>query len=201
MQWTVVFGITALEIILFFVLCIPLPATSRHNILRSLLHVSAPLKPAFILTILFLIVMLGDSAMRYYDMLDRIQQARSNATAGSDYYLKMQLFLAERNMHLAFFSLFLLFVLWRFMQMIRELVNAEVMRKQAEGSSKAVGHLMEQLLEAENDSKGKSQSEEEKKQVSQEKEKVEKDLDVLKKQNEGTQREYMALLDELNQMQ
>eukprot|EP00123_Amoebidium_parasiticum_P011227 comp20591_c0_seq1/m.26525 comp20591_c0_seq1/g.26525 ORF comp20591_c0_seq1/g.26525 comp20591_c0_seq1/m.26525 type:complete len:215 (-) comp20591_c0_seq1:652-1296(-) len=194
MMWGAVFTIACVEVVLFILLCIPLPASTRHTLLRFFLNIASPLKPAFVVSLLFLVGMLGESTMRYYDLLGRVAAAKDAAKAGNDFYLKMQLFLTERNMHLAFFTLFLLFVLWRFTQMIRELVDAEIMKKQAEGSSKTVGHLMEQLKEVDDIKK-------EKEALEKEREKAAKDLEAMKKQAESTQKEYMSLLDQLGGMQ
>jgi len=134
----------------------------------------------------------------------------------------MRLFRAQRNLYIAGFALFLWFIIRRLVTLIsgqaQVLANLEAAKKQAQGATDAAKKLMEEKENIQNMAKLEdtdldavkrekdlaNELDEVKQELSKARKECEKkslDFDTLKKQSEGTNKEYDRLLKEFSAVQ
>lgn len=194
MLYTPVFIITIVQITMIVLLATPVPPTQRLAIVKKGMQVTASFSPVIICGAVYMLILLGDSVLSYYKTLGRLNDAVDTVNPEREHYLKMKIFEAERNMHLVFFAFFLQFVLWRSCVNVQALVDVETMKKQSDNANATLQELSDKAKENERVA-------EEKKQLEKALAEARLDRDTIKKQNEGTQKEYMSMIDQLAVMQ
>jgi len=150
------------------------------------------------ITFIFILILFIDSVNRVYRVQVELAEAReSNQGGGVLGHERMEVqarkFYSQRNMYLCGFTLFLSLILNRTYTMILEVLRLEEKVKSYEGSSKTGGKQSEKIANAGNAGEiGKL-----KKQLAEK----DRDLETLKKQAEGLNKEYGTLSDKYSATQ
>ncbi|KJE95786.1 hypothetical protein CAOG_06202 [Capsaspora owczarzaki ATCC 30864] len=147
LEWTFVYYLLITEVVIFALLCIPLPIRWRQAILSRIANSKTLLKlwplalvVVAILSFLFFAALTEARATHR----EHEEHKRHNGYHHSgDMQTEIRMFRAQRNMYITGFALFLLVVLNRFYSLITELVRADVLasqaRNQSETTVKALG--------------------------------------------------------------
>lgn len=197
LYYSLVFLMLVTEMAVFMLLILPLPFTWRRKIFTFISESPIVAKLQYGMKIFFIavLVLFIDSVNRVY----RVQVERSAAAdggqggrvvVGGGERMEMQArkFYAQRNMYLCGFTLFLSLILNRTYLMILDILRLEERVKAQEGDPKAKGKASAQLANAGGVG--------EVAQMRKELEQKDRDLETLKKQAQGLQREYNNLGDE-----
>lgn len=134
--WMGVFALLLVELVITFVLVVPVPRRVRNVIARSFIfrfHLGGEAVSKALLFLSFaLMLALMESYFSVQRMMDKLaafgeQDLAAGALAhGHGHYQdKQKLYRAERNMYLAGFALTLLFVIGRLLQLMQESVQLE----------------------------------------------------------------------------
>jgi B-cell receptor-associated protein 31 len=129
--WTTVFIFLIVELLVTFVLVIPVPRFVRNKIARTVFRFN--LGDSFAKSIWFVAIALIFALVDCYFHVQRLQEKLltmedQDAMTGhhhSHHADKQKLYKAERNMYLAGFSLTLLFVIGRITRLMQECVELE----------------------------------------------------------------------------
>lgn len=140
--WTTVFVLLLLELVVTFVLVIPVPRSIRNRIARCIakLDLGGKIGQASLFIMIVLVGALAESIMTVRALYERDTHyfpATSSMTSGNVEQErifhdmdKQRIFRAERNMYLAGFTLTLLFVIARISKLMEESVEMEDEHKQ-----------------------------------------------------------------------
>jgi len=195
LYYSLVFLLLVAEMSLFMLLIVPLPFTIRRRMFTFISEspLVAKLQYGMKITFIFILILFIDSVNRVYRVQVELAAASENAgnAAGVMGHERMEVqarkFYSQRNMYLCGFTLFLSLILNRTYIMILDVLRLEEKVKKYEGNPKATGKESEKLANAGNAGEiGRLK-----------KELAEKDRDLqnLKKQAEGLNREYGDLSD------
>jgi len=200
LYYSLVFLLLVAEMTLFVLLIVPLPFKWRLKLYTFISEspLVAKLQYGLKITFIFILILFIDSVNRVYRVqveLAAASDAQNNGTAvlGSERMeVQARKFYSQRNMYLCGFTLFLSLILNRTYMMILETLKLETKVKQYEGDAKATGADGDKINEA-----GKANEIGNlKKKLAQ----TERDLDNLKKQSEGLNREYRELSDKYSKV-
>ncbi|KJR85920.1 B-cell receptor-associated protein 31-like containing protein [Sporothrix schenckii 1099-18] len=202
LYYTMVFMLLMLEMSLFVVLIVPLPFTLKRRIFTYVLpYVQARRLAPFLsenplvakvqygmkITFIFILILFIDSVNRVYRVQVELGLSSENAANGAAIIGRERLevqarkFYSQRNMYLCGFTLFLSLILNRTYTMILEVLRLEEKLKKYEGTA-ADTKQSEKLAQAgEFGEIGNLKKELAKK---------DRDIETLKKQAQGLQREY-----------
>jgi len=201
LYYSLVFLLLVAEMSLFMLLIVPLPFTIRRKMFTFISEspLVAKLQYGMKITFIFILILFIDSVNRVYRVQVELAAASENAgnAAGVMGHERMEVqarkFYSQRNMYLCGFTLFLSLILNRTYIMILDVLRLEEKVKKYEGDPKATGKEAEKLANAGNVGEiGRLK-----------KELAEKDRDLqnLKKQAEGLNREYGDLSDKYSATQ
>jgi len=201
LYYSLVFLLLVAEMALFVLLIVPLPFKWRLKLYTFISEspLVAKLQYGLKITFIFILILFIDSVNRVYRVqleLAAASDAQNNgrsAVLGSERMeVQARKFYSQRNMYLCGFTLFLSLILNRTYMMILETLKLETKVKQYEGDAKATGADGDKINEA-----GKANEIGNlKKKLAQ----TERDLDNLKKQSEGLNREYRDLSDKYSKV-
>ncbi|KAL9115936.1 MAG: hypothetical protein Q9227_000304 [Pyrenula ochraceoflavens] len=195
LYYTLVFVLLVAEMALFMGLIIPLPYTMKRKMFAFISEspLVAKLQYGMKITFIFILILFLDSVNRVYRVQIELADysKRGNATVGSERLeVQARKFYSQRNMYLCGFTLFLSLILNRTYTMILDVLRLEERVKQYEGDKKAGGKDAGKLDQA-----GEfGEIGELKKQLK----KKDKELEAMKNQAEGLQKEYDNLSVEYN---
>ncbi|XP_056664768.1 B-cell receptor-associated protein 31 [Monodelphis domestica] len=151
LQWTAVATFLYAEVFAVLLLCIPFISPKRwQKIFKSRLVqlVVSYGNTFFVVLIVILVLLLIDAVreIRKYD--DVTEKVNLQNNPGAMEHFHMKLFRAQRNLHIAGFSLLLSFLLRRLVTLISQqatlLASNEAFKKQAEGASEAAKKYIEE---------------------------------------------------------
>jgi len=197
LYYSLVFLLLVAEMTLFVLLIVPLPFAWRLKLYTFISEspLVAKLQYGLKITFIFILILFIDSVNRVYRVqielaaaTDSQNQGRPTVLGSERMEVQARKFYSQRNMYLCGFTLFLSLILNRTYMMILETLRLETKLKQYEGDAKANKHA-DQIDQA---SEGKAN------EIGNLKKKLaqrERDLDNLKKQSEGLNREYRDLSD------
>jgi len=196
LYYSLVFVLLVTEMSLFGALIVPMPHTLKRKLFTFISEspLVAKLQYAMKITFIFILILFVDSVNRVY----RVQleaAAASNSTTGTAVIgherteVQARKFYSQRNMYLCGFTLFLSLILNRTYLMILDTLRLEEKVRRLEGDPKATGKSSAKLDEA----GGVGEIGELKRQLA----KRDRDIEVLKKQTEGLQREYNDMGDKV----
>ncbi|KAH6657302.1 B-cell receptor-associated protein 31-like-domain-containing protein [Truncatella angustata] len=192
LYYTLVFMLLVTEMALFMLLVIPMPFGIRRKLFTFISEnpIIARLQHGLKITFIFILILFIDSVNRVY----RVQVELAAATDGikgqgavmghERLEVQARKFYSQRNMYLCGFTLFLSLILNRTYVMIIETLRLEEKLKQYEGTDKNTKESAK--LAAAGDAGEISRL---KKELT----KKDRDIETLKKQSEGLQREYHDL--------
>ncbi|ERS99713.1 hypothetical protein HMPREF1624_03077 [Sporothrix schenckii ATCC 58251] len=189
LYYTMVFMLLMLEMSLFVVLIVPLPFTLKRRIFTFLSEnpLVAKVQYGMKITFIFILILFIDSVNRVYRVQVELGLSSENAANGAAIIGRERLevqarkFYSQRNMYLCGFTLFLSLILNRTYTMILEVLRLEEKLKKYEGTA-ADTKQSEKLAQAgEFGEIGNLKKELAKK---------DRDIETLKKQAQGLQREY-----------
>lgn len=219
LQWTLVAGFLYAEMAVVLILMLPFISATmwqklfKSNFLRSLASYSNFYFSAFFVILLLLFL---DSLRQMHKYSAAKEQETSHGHLDAELQQSMRMFRAQRNCYIAGFALFLAPVIRRLVSLLSkqaELIARECASlKQAQSAAEAAQNLMKEKEKMEQqESKENRQNEEnenkikalksELRQVEEELGKTKKNLESLKSQAEGTNREYDRLLAENEKLQ
>lgn len=147
LYYNIVYALLVVEMGLFTVLSLPLPAAARRPLLKA---ISKPfelpqVQIAIKCVLAFILVLFVDLVNRVYKVLDELrtaheQSAAAALAAGFADRLEVQArkFYAQRNMYLCGFTLFLTAILTRTYTLVLELMQAQEALRKAGGKPLAV---------------------------------------------------------------
>ncbi|KAI9730757.1 MAG: hypothetical protein M1834_005726 [Cirrosporium novae-zelandiae] len=196
LYYSLVFAILVAEMAVFLGLIIPLPFIIKRKLFNFISEspLIAKLQYGLKICFIFILILFIDSVNRVYRVEAELHAIRRDATAeatimGSQRMeVQARKFYSQRNMYLCGFTLFLSIILNRTYMMILDVLRLEEKVKRYEGSSAAKGKDSKKLAEAGQAGEiGRLKNELKKK---------DNELEAMKKQAEGLQREYGRLGDE-----
>ncbi|XP_043830222.1 B-cell receptor-associated protein 31 [Dromiciops gliroides] len=230
LQWTAVATFLYAEVFAVLLLCIPFISPKRwQKIFKSRLVqlVVSYGNTFFVVLIVILVLLLIDAVreIRKYD--DVTEKVNLQNNPGAMEHFHMKLFRAQRNLHIAGFSLLLSFLLRRLVTLISQqatlLASNEAFKKQAEGASEAAKKYIEEndklkkeagtsatkadlndesVLEENKNLKAEFKRLTEELAVSKRNlERAENEALAMRKQSEGLTKEYDRLLEEHGRLQ
>jgi len=186
---------------IFVGLSVPLPYTWRRKLFTfiSESRLIAKVQYAMKITFIFILILFIDSVNRVYRVQFELSQATKNAgnagttVIGGSERMEVQArkFYAQRNMYLCGFTLFLSLILNRTYVMILDVLRLEEKVKRLEGDPKAGGENAHKLADAGQPG-----------EIGRLKNKLaqkDRDIETLKKQCEGLQKEYGVMGDKVSQ--
>ncbi|MCJ1337534.1 hypothetical protein MMC09_002816 [Bachmanniomyces sp. S44760] len=185
---------------IFMLLIVPLPYTWKRKLFNFISEspLIAKMQYGMKITFIFILILFIDSVNRVYRVQVELAsaskgggQSRSANMIGGSERMEVQArkFYSQRNMYLCGFTLFLSLILNRTYVMILDTLRLEEKVKRYEGDPKAKGKDSEKLAQAgEAGEIGKLKN-----QLAQK----DRDLQVMKKQSEGLQKEYGNLSDQV----
>lgn len=142
--WTCVFGILIFELVVTFILVVPVPRRIRNMIARKCIF-KFDLGERFSKVIWFVAAALFFGLVESYYTCERLMQKlegmeqedtiRMDHHSHHHHHDKQRLYKAERNMYLSGFALTLLFVIGRILQLMQESVELEQERDMLRGTS------------------------------------------------------------------
>lgn len=192
--YSMVFYLLIAEIVFTTILLLPLPLNWKSFLFKKL---SSPrfnqVKNGLKISLVFIGILFIDSLNKSNSL--KSESSRSGKPdAQTDAYIHAKMFYAQRNVYLTGATIFLALVLNRFFSMILDLVKQEekalALKSQSTKTSKELLKMID--TDSTKDLKVKELTEE----VQKLKIKV-KDFDILKKQAESLNAEYMALVDKV----
>lgn len=200
LYYSLVFLLLVTEMAIFCCLIVPLPFTVRRKLFTFISEspIVAKLQYGMKITFIFILILFIDSVNRVYRVQVELAEATSNNQgAGVLGHERMEVqarkFYSQRNMYLCGFTLFLSLILNRTYTMILDVLRLEEKVKKYEGSSKAGGKTGEKLENAGDAGEiGKLRKDLAEK---------DRDLQTLKKQAEGLNKEYSSLSDKYSATQ
>lgn len=147
--WTCVFGLLILELVVTFILVVPVPRRIRNMIARKFIF-RFDLGERFSKILWFVALALVFALAESYYTVERLMEklavkdqedaVRMDHHSHHHHHDKQRLYRAERNMYLAGFALTLLFVLGRILQLMQEGVVLEDECELLRRSSNSVSH-------------------------------------------------------------
>ncbi|KAK9420485.1 putative Endoplasmic reticulum transmembrane protein [Seiridium unicorne] len=187
-----VFLLLVTEMALFMLLVIPMPFSLRRRIFTFISEnpIIAKLQHGLKITFIFILILFVDSVNRVYRVQVELAQAtdgsKGNAAVMGHERLEVQArkFYSQRNMYLCGFTLFLSLILNRTYIMILEVLRLEEKLKQYEGTDKNTKQSAKLAAAGEPGEISR---------LNKEIKKRDQDIETLKKQSEGLQREYHDL--------
>jgi len=193
LYYSLVFALLVAEMALFVLIVVPLPFTLRRKLFTFISEnpIVAKVQYGMKICFIFITILFLDSVNRVYRVQVELAESNKNQGAGVLGHERMEVqarkFYSQRNMYLCGFTLFLSLILNRTYTMILEVLRLEEKVKKYEGDPKAAGKQSEKLANAGNAGEiGKLRKELERK---------DQDLQTLKSQCEGLQREYNEMAD------
>jgi len=200
LYYSLVFLLLVAEMALFMLLIVPLPFTIRRKMFTFISEspLVAKLQYGMKITFIFILILFIDSVNRVYRVQVELAESNKNqdgAAALGHERMEVQArkFYSQRNMYLCGFTLFLSLILNRTYTMILDVLRLEEKVKKYEGNPKASGKESDKLANAGNAGEiGKLRKELAAK---------DRDLETLKKQAEGLNREYGDLSDKYSATQ
>jgi len=196
LYYSLVFLLLVAEMTLFVLLIVPLPFAWRLKLYTFISEspIVAKLQYGLKITFIFILILFIDSVNRVYRVQVELAAATNSENNGRPSVLgseRMEVqarkFYSQRNMYLCGFTLFLSLILNRTYMMIQETLKLETKIRQYEGDAKASGKDAAKLDQA----GGANEIGNLKKKLAER----DRDLDNLKKQSEGLNKEYRALSD------
>ncbi|KAM0808221.1 hypothetical protein AB5N19_08564 [Seiridium cardinale] len=192
LYYTLVFLLLVTEMALFMLLVIPMPFSLRRRIFTFISEnpIIAKLQHGLKITFIFILILFVDSVNRVYRVQVELAQAtdgsKGNAAVMGHERLEVQArkFYSQRNMYLCGFTLFLSLILNRTYIMILEVLRLEEKLKQYEGTDKNTKQSAKLAAAGEPGEISR---------LNKEIKKRDQDIETLKKQSEGLQREYHDL--------
>jgi len=197
LYYSLVFGLLMAEMALFMLLIVPLPFTWKRKLFTFISEspLIAKLQYSLKITFIFILILFIDSVNRVYRVQVELAAAKSQqggaaAVAGHERMeVQARKFYSQRNMYLCGFTLFLSLILNRTYIMILDVLRLEAKVKRYEGDPKMQGKQAEMLDHAGGSGDiGRLKNELVKK---------DKNIEALKRQCEGLQREYGVLGDQV----
>jgi len=199
LYYSLVFVLLVFEMFVFMGLIIPLPFTLKRKLFTFVSEspLVAKLQYGLKITFIFILILFIDSVNRVYRVqLELAASSRDNAGVGAAALgsermeVQARKFYSQRNMYLCGFTLFLSLILNRTYIMILEVLRLEDRVKLLEGDKRAGGKDSARLAEAGNFGEiGRLKKDLLAK---------DRDIETLKKQAEGLQREYHNLGDQVS---
>lgn len=203
LYYSLVFLLLVAEMILFMLLIVPLPFTIRRKMFTFISEspLVAKLQYGMKITFIFILILFIDSVNRVYRVQVELAAASESSNQGGRaavlgherMEVQARKFYSQRNMYLCGFTLFLSLILNRTYIMILEVLRLEEKVKRYEGDPKASGKESEKL--------GNVGSVGEIGRLKKELAEKDRDLQTLKKQSEGLNREYGDLSDKYSAIQ
>ncbi|EEA26329.1 BAP31 domain protein, putative [Talaromyces marneffei ATCC 18224] len=200
LYYTLVFMLLVFEMLVFLALIVPLPYTFKRKLFAFISEspVVAKLQYGLRITFIFILILFIDSVNRVYRVQLEMSAFSKDSTGigaaalGTERMeVQARKFYSQRNMYLCGFTLFLSLILNRTYIMIVEVLRLEDRIKLLEGDKKAGGKDAARIAEA--GSVGEIG------RLKKELEAKDRDIETLKKQAEGLQREYHNLGDKLTE--
>lgn len=207
-QWHLVFGIMTFEVLFFMILCLPLPISWRHGLLRYISDKPSghPIVRTMQFVFLFMSVLFVDTCVKLSKNISKEDVLRAHPQQfASEHFFHMQLFLSQRNFYLCFFTLLMLAVIWQVKALFAEIIKSQALLKQAHNSSEGYEMLLKE--KADNAPANKEMVKEladTKKELADAQaacKKAEIDLVAMKKQSDNFKIEYERLLKLSQEMQ
>jgi len=195
LYYSLVFVLLVAEMVLFVGLIIPMPFTVKRKMFNFISEspLVAKLQYGMKITFIFILILFLDSVNRVYRVQvemaaiakDTTGAGRAAAMGSDRMEVQARKFYSQRNMYLTGFTLFLSLILNRTYGMILDVLRLEEKVKMYEGDPRAGGKEGQKLdphFRADQIGQLKKQLE-----------KKDKDLEAMKSQAEGLQREYDEL--------
>jgi len=195
LYYSLVFVLLVAEMVLFVGLIIPMPFTVKRKMFNFISEspLVAKLQYGMKITFIFILILFLDSVNRVYRVQvemaaiakDTTGAGRAAAMGSDRMEVQARKFYSQRNMYLTGFTLFLSLILNRTYGMILDVLRLEEKVKMYEGDPSAGGKEGQKLdphFRADQIGQLKKQLE-----------KKDKDLEAMKSQAEGLQREYDEL--------
>ena len=134
--WTLIFALLAIEIVILLILLIPLPG----KVLQFLPKMTRKLfsnKTVVVVLIILLGLMFADSINTRMHCVETIEDTQDPIRLHN---LKTSKLRAERNIYLSFDALFLMFLIWRISELLEEVAQKKLEKKEtvSESSEQAV---------------------------------------------------------------
>ncbi|KAL3425099.1 hypothetical protein PVAG01_04380 [Phlyctema vagabunda] len=200
LYYSLVFMLLVTEMAIFCALIVPIPFTVRRRLFTFISEspIVAKLQYGMKITFIFILILFIDSVNRVYRVQVELAEARDNSQgAGVLGHERMEVqarkFYSQRNMYLCGFTLFLSLILNRTYTMILDVLRLEEKVKKYEGDPKTGGKQSEKLENA--GSVGEIG------RLKKELAEKDRDLQTLKKQSEGLNKEYGSLSDKYSATQ
>jgi hypothetical protein len=191
-----VFILLIAEIIFTAVLLLPLPLSWKQGLWKKLSKFSQ-IKLGLKISLFFILLLFIDAIRKSYSLKQEFQD-RTIKDPQSDAYFHAKMFYAQRNIYLTGSTIFLALILNRFFSFIIDLVKQEekalALKSQSTKTSKELLKLVD--LESEKDSKIQTLE-----SLVKDLQTRVKDYDILKKQAESLNREYLVLTDKLAELE
>lgn len=195
LYYSLVFMLLVVEMVVFVSLIIPMPFTWRRRLFNFISEnpLIAKIQYGMKITFIFILVLFIDSVNRVYRVqvelgVLRDQKAAAEVVGSARTEVQARKFYSERNMYLCGFTIFLSLILNRTYVTILDVLRLEEEVKMLKGDSSVKGSQAAKLGNAGNAGEIGAL----KKQL----EKAQKDLETMRKQHDGFQREYNRLGDE-----
>lgn len=231
LQWTAVATFLYAEVFAVLLLCIPFISPKRwQKIFKSrLVELVVTYGNTFFVVLIVILVLLLIDAAREIWKYDVTEKVNLQHNPGAMEHFHMKLFRAQRNLHIAGFSLLLSFLLRRLVTLISQqatlLASNEAFKKQAESASEAAKKYMEENDQLKKETAvggvkldgrdAEVKAEEENRSLKadlkklkdelaiskQKLEKAENEVLAMRKQSEGLTKEYDRLLEEHTKLQ
>mmetsp|Transcript_26886 Transcript_26886/g.43899 ORF Transcript_26886/g.43899 Transcript_26886/m.43899 type:complete len:261 (+) Transcript_26886:141-923(+) len=145
-----IFGLLVTEIVLCFLISIPLPTNVKARIVRYISSslVFERIRNFFQLTFVFIIVLCFDATRESIEVNRKKHDLQGALGMGTTAELNARMFRAQRNAYIDGFAILMMLVLNRFFQFIKENVrlsqDLSMVKKQAEGTKTAYMSLLEE---------------------------------------------------------
>ncbi|OAP64352.1 hypothetical protein AYL99_00324 [Fonsecaea erecta] len=202
LYYSLVFMLLVAEMVLFLALIIPMPFTFKRKMFNFISEspLVAKVQYGMKITFIFILILFLDSVNRVYRVQvemaalskDTSGVGRAAAIGSERMEVQARKFYSQRNMYLTGFTLFLSLILNRTYGMILDVLRLEEKVKMYEGDKRAGGKEGEKLShEYRADQIGEL-----KKQL----QKKDKELEAMKSQAQGLQKEYDELSVKYNQL-
>ncbi|KAI9817119.1 MAG: hypothetical protein M1827_001231 [Pycnora praestabilis] len=202
LYYSLVFLLLVVEMSIFMLLIVPLPFTWRRKLFTFISEspIIAKLQYGMKITFIFILILFIDSVNRVYRVqIELASASKSNSNAGAAVLggsermeVQARKFYSQRNMYLCGFTLFLSLILNRTYVMILDVLRLEEKVKRYEGDPASKGKDSDKLANAGSAGEvGKLR-----KQLAEK----DRDLETLKKQSEGLNKEYGNLSDQYGAM-
>ncbi|XP_074134024.1 B-cell receptor-associated protein 31 [Sminthopsis crassicaudata] len=225
LQWSAVATFLYAEVVAVLMLCIPFISPKRwQKIFKSgLVRLLVSYGNTFFVVLIVILVLLLIDAVREIRKYDDVtEKVNLQNNPGAMEHFHMKLFRAQRNLHIAGFSLLLSFLIRRLVTLISQqatlLASNEAFKKQAEGASEAAKKYIEEndklrkeagivdlddevLVENKNLKAEFEKLTEELAVNKRNLEKAENEALAMRKQSEGLTKEYDRLLEEYSRLQ